>query len=149
MNTVVTEFDKETVKPSMLDGLAVAVESQVSLAVERGITRIKRNSLVNDLIQMLFINVLGATSTAIGESLVIDTLCCRIAITIHGFNHTSILISGNDELSPPIEIITKSTGFTVNGNNFEMQSLIVMVTSLLLKNAPDSSDHVVEVITQP
>lgn len=149
MNTVVTEFDKETVKPSMLDGLAVAVVSQVSLAVERGITRIKRNSLVNDLIQMLFINVLGATSTAIGESLVIDTLCCRIAITIHGFNHTSILISGNDELSPPIEIITKSTGFTVNGNNFEMQSLIVMVTSLLLKNAPDSSDHVVEVITQP
>ena len=149
MNTVVTEFDKETVKPSMLDGLAVAVVSQVSLAVERGITRIKRNSLVNDLIQMLFINVLGATSTAIGESLVIDTLCCRIAITIHGFNHTSILISGNDELSPPIEIITKSTGFTVNGNNFEMQSLIVMVTSLLLKNTPDSSDHVVEVITQP
>ena len=149
MNTVVTEFDKETVKPSMLDGLAVAVVSQVSLAVERGITRIKRNSLVNDLIQMLFINVLGATSTTIGESLVIDTLCCRIAITIHGFNHTSILISGNDELSPPIEIITKSTGFTVNGNNFEMQSLIVMVTSLLLKNAPDSSDHVVEVITQP
>ena len=149
MNTVVTEFDKETVKPSMLDGLAVAVVSQVSLAVERDITRIKRNSLVNDLIQMLFINVLGATSTAIGESLVIDTLCCRIAITIHGFNHTSILISGNDELSPPIEIITKSTGFTVNGNNFEMQSLIVMVTSLLLKNAPDSSDHVVEVITQP
>ena len=149
MNTVVTEFDKETVKPSMLDGLAVAVVSQVSLAVERGITRIKRNSLVNDLIQMLFINVLGATSTAIGESLVIDTLCCRIAITIHGFNHTSILISRNDKISPPIEIITKSTGFTVNGNNFEMQSLIVMVTSLLLKNAPDSSDHVVEVITQP
>ena len=146
MNTVVTEFDKETVKPSMLDGLAVAVESQVSLAVERGITRIKRNSLVNDLIQMLFINVLGATSTAIGESLVIDTLCCRVAITIHGFNHTTILISGNDELSPPIEIITKSTGFTVNGNNFEMQSLVVMVTSLLLKNSQDLDCQTVEVI---
>lgn len=148
MNTVVNEFDKETVKQSMLDGLAVAVVSQVSLAVERGITRIKRNALVNDLIQMLFTNALSASSTAIGESLIIDTLCCRIAITIHGFNHTTILISGNDELSPPIEIITKSTGFTVNGNNFEMQSLIVMVTSLLLKNSPDSSDQVVEVITQ-
>ena len=148
MNTVVNEFDKDTVKQSMLDGLAVAVVSQVSLAVERGITRIKRNALVNDLIQMLFTNVLSASSTAIGESLIIDTLCCRIAITIHGFNHTTILISGNDELSPPIEIITKSTGFTVNGNNFEMQSLIVMVTSLLLKNSPDSSDQVVEVITQ-
>ena len=148
MNTVVTEFDKEPVKQSMLDGLAVAVASQVSLAVERGITRIKRNSLVNELVQMLFTSVLSASSTAIGESLIIDTLCCRIAITIHGFNHTTILISGNDELSPPIEIITKSTGFTVNGNNFEMQSLIVMVTSLLLKNSPDSSDQVVEVITQ-
>lgn len=146
MNTVVTEFDKEPVKQSMLDGLAVAVASQVSLAVERGITRIKRNSLVNELVQMLFTNVLSASSTAIGESLVIDTLCCRAAITIHGFNHTTILISGNDELSPPIEIITKSTGFTVNGNNFEMQSLVVMVTSLLLKNSQDLDCQTVEVI---
>ena len=146
MNTVVTEFDKETVKPSMLDGLAVAVTSQVSLAVERGITRIKRNSLVNELVQMLFTNVLSASLAAIGESLVIDTLCCRVAITIHGFNHTTILISGNDELSPPIEIITKSTGFTVNGNNFEMQSLVVMVTSLLLKNSQDLDCQTVEVI---
>ena len=146
MNTVVTEFDKEPVKQSMLDGLAVAVASQVSLAVERGITRIKRNSLVNELVQMLFTNVLRASSTAIGESLVIDTLCCRVAITIHGFNHTTILISGNDELSPPIEIITKSTGFTVNGNNFEMQSLVVMVTSLLLKNSQDLDCQTVEVI---
>ena len=146
MNTVVTEFDKETVKPSMLDGLAVAVASQVSLAVERGITRIKRNSLVNELVQMLFTSVLSASSTVIGESLVIDTLCCRMEITIHGFNHTTILISGNDELSPPIEIITKSTGFTVNGNNFEMQSLVVMVTSLLLKNSQDLDYQTVEVI---
>ena len=146
MNTVVTEFDKEPVKQSMLDGLAVAVASQVSLAVERGITRIKRNSLVNELVQMLFTSVLSASSTAIGESLVIDTLCCRVAITIHGFNHTVILISGNDELSPPIEIITKSTGFTVNGNNFEMQSLVVMVTSLLLKNSQDLDCQTVEVI---
>lgn len=148
MNTVVSEFDKDTVKQSMLDDLAVVVTSQVSLAVERGITRIKRNALVNDLIQMLFINALSTSSVTVGESLVIDTLCCRISITVHGLNHTTILISGNDELSPPIEIITKSTGFTVNGNNFEMQSLIVMVTSLLLKNSPDS-DQVVEVITQP
>lgn len=146
MNTVVNEFDKETVKQSMLDGLAVAVASQVSLAVERGITRIKRNSLVNELVQMLFTSVLSASSTVIGESLVIDTLCCRVAITIHGFNHTTILISGNDELSPPIEIITKSTGFTVNGNNFEMQSLVVMVTSLLLKNSQDLDCQTVEVI---
>lgn len=146
MNTVVTEFDKEPVKQSMLDGLAVAVVSQVSLAVERGITRIKRNSLVNELVEMLFTSVLRASSTAIGESLVIDTLCCRVAITIHGFNHTTILISGNDELSPPIEIITKSTGFTVNGNNFEMQSLVVMVTSLLLKNSQDLDCQTVEVI---
>ena len=146
MNTIVTEFDKEPVKQSMLDGLAVAVASQVSLAVERGITRIKRNSLVNELVQMLFTSVLRASSTAIGESLVIDTLCCRMEITIHGFNHTTILISGNDELSPPIEIITKSTGFTVNGNNFEMQSLVVMVTSLLLKNSQDLDCQTVEVI---
>lgn len=146
MNTIVTEFDKEPVKQSMLDGLAVAVASQVSLAVERGITRIKRNSLVNELVQMLFTSVLSASSTAIGESLVIDTLCCRMEITIHGFNHTTILISGNDELSPPIEIITKSTGFTVNGNNFEMQSLVVMVTSLLLKNSQDLDCQTVEVI---
>lgn len=146
MNTVVTEFDKEPVKQSMLDGLAVAVASQVSLAVERGITRIKRNSLVNELVEMLFTSVLRASSTAIGESLVIDTLCCRMEITIHGFNHTTILISGNDELSPPIEIITKSTGFTVNGNNFEMQSLVVMVTSLLLKNSQDLDCQTVEVI---
>ena len=146
MNTVVTEFDKEPVKQSMLDGLAVAVASQVSRAVERGITRSKRNSLVNELVEMLFTNVLSASSTAIGESLVIDTLCCRVAITIHGFNHTTILISGNDELSPPIEIITKSTGFTVNGNNFEMQSLVVMVTSLLLKNSQDLDCQTVEVI---
>lgn len=146
MNTVVTEFDKEPVKQSMLDGLAVAVASQVSLAVERGITRIKRNSLVNELVQMLFTSVLSASSAAIGESLVIDTLCCRVEITIHGFNHTTILISGNDELSPPIEIITKSTGFTVNGNNFEMQSLVVMVTSLLLKNSQDLDCQTVEVI---
>ena len=146
MNTVVNEFDKDTVKQSMLDGLAVAVASQVSLAVERGITRIKRNSLVNELVEMLFTSVLSASSTTIGESLVIDTLCCRVAITIHGFNHTTILISGNDELSPPIEIITKSTGFTVNGNNFEMQSLVVMVTSLLLKNSQDLDCQTVEVI---
>ena len=146
MNTVVTEFDKEPVKQSMLDSLAVAVASQVSLAVERGITRIKRNSLVNELVQMLFTSVLSASSTVIGESLVIDTLCCRMEITIHGFNHTTILISGNDELSPPIEIITKSTGSTLNDNNFEMQSLVVMVTSLLLKNSQDLDCQTVEVI---
>ena len=75
MNTVVTEFDKEPVKRSMLDGLAVAVASQVSLAVELGITRIKRNSLVNELVQMLFTSVLSASSAAIGESLENDTLC--------------------------------------------------------------------------
>ena len=149
MNTSVSDFNRNVVVKRLNDGTEQAVVELISEAVDKGITRIKRNSLVNELVEMLFTSVLRASSTAIGESLVIDTLCCRIAITIHGFNHTSILISGNDELSPPIEIITKSTGFTVNGNNFEMQSLIVMVTSLLLKNAPDSSDHVVEVITQP
>ena len=146
MNTSVSDFNRNVVVKRLNDGTEQAVVELISEAVDKGITRIKRNSLVNELVEMLFTSVLSASSTAIGESLVIDTLCCRVAITIHGFNHTTILISGNDELSPPIEIITKSTGFTVNGNNFEMQSLVVMVTSLLLKNSQDSNCQTVEVI---
>ena len=146
MNTSVSDFNRNVVVKRLNDGTEQAVVELISGAVDKGITRIKRNSLVNELVEMLFTSVLRASSTAIGESLVIDTLCCRVAITIHGFNHTTILISGNDELSPPIEIITKSTGFTVNGNNFEMQSLVVMVTSLLLKNSQDLDCQTVEVI---
>ena len=146
MNTSVSDFNRNVVVKRLNDGTEQAVVELISEAVDKGITRIKRNSLVNELVEMLFTSVLRASSTAIGESLVIDTLCCRMEITIHGFNHTTILISGNDELSPPIEIITKSTGFTVNGNNFEMQSLVVMVTSLLLKNSQDPNCQTVEVI---
>lgn len=149
MNTLVNDFNRDIVVDRLHDGTTEVISTYVTAAIDKGITRIKRNVLVNSLIQQLFsIALTNSSVVAVGEQLVIDTVVCRFTINYNGLNNTTIEIAGNDELSAPITIVTKSTGFTVNGNNFEMQSLIVMVTSLLLKNSQDSGGQVVEVFAQ-
>lgn len=149
MNTLVNDFDRSIVTDRLHTDTTEAVSACVAGAIDKGITRIKRNSLVNSLIQHLFtIAINNSTVVPVGEKLIIDTVACRIIVNYNGINDTVIEIAGNDELSAPITIVTKSSGFTVNGNNLELQSLIVMVTSLLLKNSQDSDGQIVEVFTK-
>ena len=68
MNTSVSDFNRNVVVKRLNDGTEQAVVELISEAVDKGITRIKRNSLVNELVEMLFTSVLSASSTAIGES---------------------------------------------------------------------------------
>lgn len=147
MNTVLNDFDRDVVVERLHSDTTESITAYVNGAIDKGITRIKRNSLVSSLIQQLFsIAIINSSLVPAGEKLVIDTAVCRFTINYNGLNDTVIEIAGNDELSAPISVVTKTTGFTVNGSNLEMQSLIVMVTSLLLKNSLDSNCQTVEVI---
>lgn len=147
MNTSVSDFNRNVVVKRLNDGTEQAVVELISEAVDKGITRIKRNALVSNILNQLLSNALiNSTSIPVGEKHVIDTPVCRITTTYNGLNNTVIEIAGNDEITKPISITTSTTGFIVNGHNFEMQSLIVMITSLLLKNSQDSNCQTVEVI---
>ncbi len=147
MNTSVSDFNRNVVVKRLNDGTEQAVVELISEAVDKGITRIKRNALVSNILNQLLSNALiNSTSIPVGEKHVIDTPVCRITTTYNGLNNTVIEIAGNDEITKPISITTSTAGFIVNGHNFEMQSLIVMITSLLLKNSQDSNCQTVEVI---
>lgn len=145
--TVVDDFNRDVVVKRLNDGTEQMVVELISEAVDKGITRIKRNALVSNILNQLLSNALiNSTVTQVGEKHVIDTPVCRITTTYNGLNNTVIEIVGNDEITKPVSITTSTVGFTVNGHNFEMQSLIVMVTSLLLKNSQDLNCQTVEVI---
>ena len=147
MNTSVSDFNRDVVVVRLHHATEQKIVGLISETVDKGITRIKRNALVSDILNMLLSNaVINSTVVPIGEKYVIDTPVCRITTTYNGLNDTVIEIAGNDEVTTPITIDTNTVGFTVNGRNFEMQSLIVMVTSLLLKNSQDSNCQTVEVI---
>lgn len=147
MNTVVEDFNRDVVVKRLNDGTEQMVAGLISEAVDKGITRIKRNALVSNILNQLLSNaVINSTAIAVGDKHVIDTPVCRITTTYNGLNNTVIEIVGNDEVTTPITITTSTTVFTVNGHNLEMQSLIVMVTSLLLKNSQDLNCLTVEVI---
>lgn len=147
MNTSVSDFNRGVVVVRLHHATEQKIVGLISETVDKGITRIKRNALVSDILDMLLSNaVINSTVVPIGEKYVIDTPVCRITTTYNGLNDTVIEIVGNDDVTTPITISTSTVGFTVNGRNFEMQSLIVMVTSLLLKNSQDSNCQTVEVI---
>lgn len=147
MNTSVSDFNRGVVVVRLHHATEQKIVGLISETVDKGITRIKRNALVSDILNMLLSNaVINSAVVPIGEKYVIDTPVCRITTTYNGLNDTVIEIAGNDEVTTPITISTSTVGFTVNGRNFEMQSLIVMVTSLLLKNSQDSNCQTVEVI---
>ena len=147
MNTSVSDFNRGVVVVRLHHTTEQKIVGLISETVDKGITRIKRNALVSDLLNMLLSNaVINSAVVPIGEKYVIDTPVCRITTTYNGLNDTVIEIVGNDDVTTPITISTSTVGFTVNGRNFEMQSLIVMVTSLLLKNSQDSNCQTVEVI---
>ena len=147
MNTSVSDFNRGVVVVRLHHATEQKIVGLISETVDKGITRIKRNALVSDLLNMLLSNaVINSAVVPIGEKYVIDTPVCRITTTYNGLNDTVIEIVGNDDVTTPITISTSTVGFTVNGRNFEMQSLIVMVTSLLLKNSQDSNCQTVEVI---
>ena len=147
MNTSVSDFNRGVVVVRLHHATEQKIVGLISETVDKGITRIKRNALVSDILDMLLSNaVINSTVVPIGEKYVIDTPVCRITTTYNGLNDTVIEIVGNDDVTIPITISTSTVGFTVNGRNFEMQSLIVMVTSLLLKNSQDSNCQTVEVI---
>lgn len=147
MNTLVNDFNRGVVVVRLHHATEQKIVGLISETVDKGITRIKRNALVSDILNMLLSNaVINSAVVPIGEKYVIDTPVCRITTTYNGLNDTVIEIVGNDEVTTPITIDTNTVGFTVNGRNFEMQSLIVMVTSLLLKNSQDSNCQTVEVI---
>ena len=147
MNTSVSDFNRGVVVVRLHHATEQKIVGLISETVDKGITRIKRNTLVSDILNMLLSNaVINSAVVPIGEKYVIDTPVCRITTTYNGLNDTVIEIVGNDDVTTPITISTSTVGFTVNGRNFEMQSLIVMVTSLLLKNSQDSNCQTVEVI---
>ena len=147
MNTSVSDFNRGVVVVRLHHATEQKIVGLISETVDKGITRIKRNALVSDILNMLLSNaVINSAVVPIGEKYVIDTPVCRITTTYNGLNDTVIEIVGNDDVTIPITISTSTVGFTVNGRNFEMQSLIVMVTSLLLKNSQDSNCQTVEVI---
>ena len=147
MNTSVSDFNRGVVVVRLHHATEQKIVGLISETVDKGITRIKRNALVNDILNMLLSNaVINSAVVPIEEKYVIDTPVCRITTTYNGLNNTVIEIVGNDEVTTPITITTSTTVFTVNGHNLEMQSLIVMVTSLLLKNSQDLNCLTVEVI---
>ena len=147
MNTSVSDFNRGVVVVRLHHATEQKIVGLISETVDKGITRIKRNALVSDILNMLLSNaVINSAVVPIGEKYVIDTPVCRITTTYNGLNDTVIEIVGNDDVTTPITISTSTVGFTVNGRNFEMQSLIVMITSLLLKNSQDSNCQTVEVI---
>ena len=147
MNTSVSDFNRGVVVVRLHHATEQKIVGLISETVDKGITRIKRNALVSDILNMLLSNaVINSAVVPIGEKYVIDTPVCRITTTYNGLNDTVIEIVGNDDVTTPITISTSTVGFTVNGRNFEMQSLIVMVTSQLLKNSQDSNCQTVEVI---
>ena len=147
MNTSVSDFNRGVVVVRLHHATEQKIVGLISETVDKGITRIKRNALVSDILNMLLSNaVINSAVVPIGEKYVIDTPVCRITTAYNGLNDTVIEIVGNDDVTTPITISTSTVGFTVNGRNFEMQSLIVMVTSLLLKNSQDSNCQTVEVI---
>lgn len=147
MNTSVSDFNRGVVVVCLHHATEQKIVGLISETVDKGITRIKRNALVSDILNMLLSNaVINSAVVPIGEKYVIDTPVCRITTTYNGLNDTVIEIAGNDEITKPISITTSTAGFIVNGHNFEMQSLIVMITSLLLKNSQDSNCQTVEVI---
>ena len=147
MNTSVSDFNRGVVVVRLHHATEQKIVGLISETVDKGITRIKRNALVSNILNLLLSNaVINSTVVPVGEKYVIDTPVCRITTTYNGLNDTVIEIVGNDEVTTPIIISTSTVGFTVNGRNFEMQSLIVMVTSLLLKNSQDSNCQTVEVI---
>ena len=147
MNTSVSDFNRGVVVVRLHHATEQKIVGLISETVDKGITRIKRNALVSDILNMLLSNaVINSAVVPIGEKYVIDTPVCRITTTYNGLNDTVIEIVGNDEVTKPVSITTSTVGFTVNGHNFEMQSLIVMITSLLLKNSQDSNCQTVEVI---
>lgn len=121
----------------------------VTEAVDRGITRIKRNNIVMDIVVKLL--QYAACNSALekeGKQETFDTNVCRIVVTFCGAHKYSISIEGNDELSQAIKISCDGKAILVNGFPLEFQSIVVMVTSLLLKNSQDLSGQIVEVFAK-
>lgn len=121
----------------------------ITEAVDRGITRIKRNNIVMDIIvKLLQYAACNSALEEVGKQETFDTNVCRMVVTFNGPRKYSISIEGNDELSQAIKISCDGKAILVNGSPLEFQSIVVMVTSLLLKNSQDASGQIVEVLTK-
>ena len=149
MNTLLKPQDQECLASKTHNVTYRAIVEHVNTIMDRGITRIRRNSVADQLIK----TVIGYASimsefNPVGQVTVFDTVACRISVTFQGKDKFEIVFEGNDELTSKLTIKKCNNSLTVNGNVIEFQSLLVMVTSLILKNSQDSGAQIVEVFTK-
>lgn len=149
MNTVI----QDTLTSQPTESLQLVVNQEVMQCVneviDRGITRIKRGNLVEKLIKVIT-GYADLTSSLVpaGKVVVLDTVAARFTIAFKGNKKFTITIEGNDELSSKLVLVGANNCISLNGNGVEFTSLVVMVTSLLLKNSQDSGGQYVEVFTK-
>ena len=149
MNVLLKDKDQSDLIDKTFNVTNQVIVECVTGAMDRGITRIKRNAIVDELIK----TVIGYASinsefTPAGKVVVFDTMACRVSVTFQGKDTYEIIFEGNDELTSKLTIRKANNSLTVNGNVVEFQSLLVMVTSLILKNSQDSGGQIVEVFTK-
>lgn len=123
--------------------VTASLQYLVNQVVNRGITRIKRHKLVEEIITTL----LSFIPEPKQKLVVIDTEACRFTITMPDTKH--ITIEGNEEVSDTLRLeIQKDNSVLLNGSTLEHTRLVVSLTSLLLKNSLDPNTAVVEVFTK-
>lgn len=149
MLTHLQEPDRNLVSSRLNDVAYQTTVGCVNAAIDRGITRIKRNGIVEELVQtILGYAKIVSPNMEVGKTEVFDTIACRITFNYKGGQNFTISLEGNDELTSKIEIDYIDDDLLVNKTKIESQSLLVMVTSLLLKNSQDSNGQFVEVFTK-
>ena len=149
MNALLKPQDQECLASKTHNATYQTIVENINTIMDRGITRIKRNSVADQLVK----TVIGYASTMsefnpVGKVTVFDTVACRISVTFQGKDKFEIVFEGNDELTSKLTLKKCDNSLTVNGNVIESQSLLVMVTSLVLKNSQDSGAQIVEVFTK-
>lgn len=149
MNISVNEVNYSVLSKQMQDGTYQLVVSAVNDAIDRGITRIKRNNIVDELLKrILGYASIQSVNEPVGKQVVFDTVVCRITITFNGKHKFNVAIEGNDEVCSKLDISISGETMQVNKTKLEFQSLVVMFTSLLLKNSQDNNTQFVEVFTR-
>lgn len=149
MNALLKPQDQECLASKTHNVTYQAIVEHVNTIMDRGITRIKRNSVADQLIKTVigYASIMSEFNPP-GQVTVFDTVACRVSVAFQGKDKFEIVFEGNDELASKLTIKQCDNTLTVNGNVIEFQSLLVMVTSLILKNSQDSGAQIVEVFTK-
>ena len=107
------------------------LNSLVARIIDRGITRIARTRLVEELLSEL--TNYGKALASAGEYL-IDTVACQIKLESIDSNNFTITLSGDEELSEPVEIQIADGKLLMHNFPIASNTVIILITSMLLRN---------------